>query len=178
MNSRAVRFVAIVLTMFALAKPTAANAQEIYAAPGPWLDDRAQPFEWQALRGRVTVLTMAYGACRQVCSTSLRVMQDLQAVADKRGLSLSFVVVGLDSSQDTPLDWAAFRVQRKLTRDNWKFVTGTPAATRQLARWLGLRYWRYGEHTVHDFKIVTLSEQGQLLRSIAKFDDAAATLLP
>ena len=178
MASRAAHFASIIVVGLTFWAPAVATAQEVYRVPGPWVDDRARHFEWPTLRGKITVLTMAYGACRQVCSTSLRVMQDLQGLADKRGLAVNFVVVGLDGSQDAPQDWADFRASRKLTRANWHFVTGSPAGTRQLAGALGLRYWRYGEHTVHDFKIVTLSEQGQMLRSIAKFGDDAAALLP
>lgn len=150
----------------------------LYAMQGPWLDDRTSPYKLESLRGGYTVLTLAYGACRRVCSTSLRVMQDLQALADVRRLQLNFVVVGLDPSQDKPQDWAEFRVDRKLIRMNWQFISGDPDATRRLAQQIGVRYWRYGEHTLHDFKIVLISPEGELLRSIVAFDDDLATLLP
>lgn len=158
--------------------PAAAAARGLYGLRGPWLNDRAAPYRLESLQGSYTVLTMAYGACRRVCSTSLSVMQKLQGLADGRGLALTFVVVGLDPSQDTPRDWAEFRVDRKLTRTNWQFISGDPAATRQLAQRLGVRYWRYGEHTVHDFKIVLISPDGELLRGLVAFDEDPATLLP
>jgi hypothetical protein len=43
---------------------------------------------------------------------------------------------------------------------------------------LGVHYWRYGEHTMHDFRIVLLSPQGQVLRAINAFDEDLAALLP
>jgi cytochrome oxidase Cu insertion factor (SCO1/SenC/PrrC family) len=121
---------------------------------------------------------MAYGACRRVCSTSLRMMEQVQALADARHVRLNFVVVGLDPKADTPADWAAYRADRRLTRSNWRFLSGDEASTRLFARRLGVRYWRYGEHTLHDLRIVLLSDTGQPLRSITSFDDSLEMLLP
>jgi len=159
--------------------PGAAQAADaLYRTGGPWLDDRNARFDLAALQGGWTVMTMAYGACRRICSTSLRVMQQVQALADSRGRALNFVVLGLDPSQDTPADWAAFRAEHKLKRPNWYFLTGDAAATRQMADRLGIQFWRYGEHTMHDFRIALVSPQGELARAIVAFDQPAAMLLP
>jgi protein SCO1 len=155
-----------------------ACAQDLYQTEGRWLDDQSHSFRLEQLRGTPTVVTMAYGACRRVCSTSLRVLERLQALADARHATVNIVVVGLDPSQDRPADWAEYRAERKLNRPNWQFLSGDEASTRQLAARLGVRYWRYGEHTMHDFKIVLLSAQGLTVRSIDKFDQDLALLLP
>jgi cytochrome oxidase Cu insertion factor (SCO1/SenC/PrrC family) len=155
-----------------------AMAQDIYRGTAPWADDRGQAFEMQELQGSWTVLTLAYGACRRICSTSLRSMEQLQALADKAGTALNFVVVGLDPAQDKPADWAAFRQERKLTRTNWRFLSGDSAGTKALAQRLGVRYWRYGEHTMHDFRVVLINPQGQVSRSLDSFDDPVMRLLP
>lgn len=156
----------------------AAIAQDLYRPVIQWRDDSGRPFELSALYGTPTVVTMAYGACRRVCSTSLRMMEQLQVLADARHVRLNFVVVGLDPQADTPADWAAYRVDRHLTRPNWQFLSGDAASTRQFAKRLGVRYWRYGEHTLHDLRIVLLSASGEPVRSIASFDDSLDTLLP
>lgn len=155
-----------------------AHAQEIFRTSGQWVDDHARPFKLDALAGRHTIATMAYGACRRVCSTSLRVMERLQALADARRIPLNFAVFGLDPSEDRPRDWADYRAFRKLTRDNWEFLTGDESAVREVAQALGVRYWRYGEHTMHDFRIVLLSPDGQVLRAMTAFDDDPAALMP
>ena len=116
---------------------------------------------------------MAYGACRRVCSTSVRVMQQVQALADERHLTVNFVVVGVDPAEDRPADWAQFRASRGLTRPNWQFLTGTDAAIYRLAQRLGVHYWRYGEHTMHDYRIVLLSTEGEVVRAV---DDAGQPL--
>lgn len=172
------RFVCLAVAALLCSVVTHAGAYDLYRGQAIWLDEQSRPFMLDSLHGHATALTMAYGACRRVCSTSLRIMENLQALADQRGLALDFVVVGLDPQQDKPDDWADFRAQRKLTRANWHFLSGDEAATRSLADHLGVNYWRYGEHVMHDFRIVLLSPDGQLLRSMDRFDEPLPRLLP
>lgn len=155
-----------------------ALGQDIFRQPGRWLDDQQQPFELSALRGQATVMTMAYGACRRICATSLRAMEQIQKLADDRRLNLNFVVVGLDPTVDRPSDWAQLRAERGLVRGNWRFLSGDEASTRRLARSLGIQYWRYGEHTLHDFRIVLLSPDGRPARQLDAVDQPVAALLP
>jgi protein SCO1 len=156
----------------------AAHAQDVYRIDGRWLDDRSHAYALRSLRGTPSVVTMAYGACRRICSTSLRMLERLQALADERHVALNFVVLGLDPIQDRPADWAAYRAERKLQRANWQFLSGDANSVRQTANLLGVHYWRYGEHTLHDFRIVLLSADGRLLRSMDRFDQDLAGLLP
>jgi protein SCO1/2 len=157
---------------------TNASAQSLFANGTHWTDHSAHAFDFHSLEGRPTIVTLAYGACRRICSTSLKVMRDVQARADAQHLELNFVVIGLDPKSDTPADWADFRVQNKLERPNWQFLTGSAADVGAVARTLGVRYWTYDGHTMHDFKIALLSPDGKIMRSIDRFDQAASSLLP
>src|SRR5450631_483561 len=58
-------------------------APGVYAVAGPWIDDSAKPFRLETLSGGYTVATMAYGACRRVCSTSVRRIEELHALAER-----------------------------------------------------------------------------------------------
>jgi cytochrome oxidase Cu insertion factor (SCO1/SenC/PrrC family) len=159
----------------AAAQPAGAD---LYRNATAWLDDQSQPWRMEALRGRYTVLTLAYGACRRICSTSLRVMENLQTLADARQQPLDFVVIGLDPVEDKPADWAALRRDRHMTRANWHFLWGDERATRAVAQQLGVNVWRADQHLMHDYKIVLLAPQGQLLKSVERFDQAPDALLP
>jgi len=98
-------------------------------------------------------------------------MDELQAVADQRHLRMEFLVIGLDPRSDTPKAWHEYRVQRKLDRDNWHFVSGEEDRTRRIARMLGISYWFYDEHLLHDFKIVLIAPDGTIRRALAWSDD-------
>jgi cytochrome oxidase Cu insertion factor (SCO1/SenC/PrrC family) len=167
-------FTAVVLC----AASTGVLAQGLYAIPGAWVDEHGRRFSIQSLRGSYSVVNMAYGACRRVCSASLRVLQRLQVLADERHVSLNVIVVGLDPRQDQPADWAAFRDDYKLQRANWTFLSGDPASTAGLARWLGQRYWHYGDHVMHDFRIVLVTPDGRIAATMSLPDQDPAILLP
>ena len=156
----------------------AVAAPDLYRVEGRWEDDQAHVVTLGALRGEYSVVTLAYGACRRVCSTSLRLMEQLQSLADQRGVALNFVVIGLDPEQDKPADWAEIHRSRAHMRSNWRFLSGDARAVRRVADYLGVRYWRYGEHTLHDFRLTLVSPQGQTVRSIDAFDADLAGLLP
>ncbi|MEP7295982.1 MAG: SCO family protein [Burkholderiales bacterium] len=158
--------------------PPSASGQGVYSVRGPWVDDQAHSFDLGSLRDSYSVVTMAYGACRRVCSVSLKVVEQLAAIAEQRGLALRVVVVSLDPAQDKPADWAALRAERGGAFRRVEFLSGTAASTRQMAQQLGVKYWRYGEHTVHDFRIVLVSPEGRIVRAINKFDEDVNLLLP
>lgn len=153
-------------------------AQDLYGLRGAWTNDAARPFRLESLRGSYAVVNMAYGACKRVCSTSLRLMEQLQALADARQVQLTFVIVGLDPAQDRPADWAAYRADRGLTRPNWHFVVGDASATRRMAHWLGVNTWRYGDHVMHDLRIALVSPQGRIVASLTEADQDLNDLLP
>jgi cytochrome oxidase Cu insertion factor (SCO1/SenC/PrrC family) len=161
-----------------LASVTVAQAGALLTGSGPWVDQRSLPLDADSLLGRHVVVSMAYGACRRICTTSLRLMEQLQQLADQRGLALDFVVVGLDPAEDRPADWAALQRERGLERRNWHFLSGSVQASRAVAARLGVSIWRIDSHLMHDFKIVLLSPTGAPLRSIDRFDQPLSTLLP
>ena len=137
-----------------------AETASAYGLALRFVDDRGQPRELAEWRGRPVVITMAYGACRSVCTTTLRTLDALQAAADRRSIALDFVIASIDPAEDTPQAWADYRRARGLMRANWTFLSGTPAATRVLAHFLGIRVWRYDEHVMHDMRIVRLGPDG------------------
>ena len=137
-----------------------------YALGLSFIDDHGASRALSEWRGKPLVIAMAYGACRSICSTTLRTLEEVQAAADRRGEVLDFVVVSIDPTEDTPQAWADYRRGRRLDRANWSFLSGTPAATRVLARFLGVRFWRYDEHVMHDFKLLRLDTDGAIAATL------------
>lgn len=172
------RIARVALAALFAAAVQGAAAQDLYRDTSVWLDDSSRPVHLDSLHGRPSILTMAYGACRRICSTSLRILEGVQGLADQQGIGVDFVVIGLAPSEDRPSDWAALRQGRNLTRSNWHFLTGNAAATRAMVQRLGIRVWQIDGHLMHDFKIVLLSPQGQVLKSMETFDQPLGLLLP
>jgi cytochrome oxidase Cu insertion factor (SCO1/SenC/PrrC family) len=140
----------------------AADSSVLSQLPQTWRDDRGREIRLAGLAGRSVVVTMAYASCRRVCPGTIAHLQRLQSEMDADGKPAEFVIVGYDPSVDDPQAWRRYRESRGLTRENWHFLTGTPASTEQLARRLGFRFWKYDRHVLHDYRIVVLDEHGAL----------------
>ena len=130
--------------------------------PQQWLDDRGQPATLAEFSGHRVILSMAYTQCHHTCPTTFSQLQHMQAVLDQRGEQASFVIIGYDSEDDNPASWRQYRVNRRLGRGNWHFLTGTHQAVRQLARQLGFDYWIQDDHVLHDPRIVVFDSRGLL----------------
>ena len=125
-----------------------------------WHDDTGRAFDLETVRGRFTVVTMAYTHCRLVCPMVFERLQQMQQEMDARGHSAEFIVIGFAGVDDDPAAWHRYRVSRHLTRSNWHFLTASEPDTQRFARTLGFEYWRYDEHVMHGFQIFVFGEDG------------------
>ena len=140
-----------------------------------WRDSDGSEFKFSSARASRVVVTMAYTACRQVCSPTILVLNDLQQKLDELKQPAEFIVVTLDPQNDSPAEWLDYRKRRGLTRSNWRFLTGSESDTRRLARLLEINSWTYHEHIVHDFRIVVFDPHW---RTLANVDWARMGQLP
>lgn len=147
----------------------------VYDLPYVWVSDSGEHLRLDAWRGSPVVITMAYSSCGRVCVATLHKLEELQTVADSEGRAVQFVVVGYNPLLDTPAAWSNYRRKHKLERTNWHFLTGTPDDTHSLAQTLGIDYWLYEEHVMHDFRIVLLDRDGRPEKSLG-WNDREGTL--
>ena len=130
--------------------------------PQSWIDDQGRDINLAEFRGRRIYFTMAYATCRRVCPMTMAHLQELQSETEASGQSAEFVIIGYDPAVDDPQAWQQYRRSRGLLRENWHFLTGTPATAEQLAHRLGFPFWKYDKHVMHEYRIVVVDEQGKL----------------
>lgn len=154
-------FVAVGVAWLALACASAAArptlAPDLRATS--WTDSDGQAVRLADLRAPLYVVSMAYTACRKFCGTTTLVMGEIQRRLETHAIDAQFVVVSYDPANDSPAQWRDYRARRNLRRANWHFLTGSEAATRNIARHLDLNFWSYHDHLVHDFRIVLFDAQ-------------------
>jgi protein SCO1/2 len=159
-------FACAVFAPSGLASPPPYRARLLDLLPSRWTDDGGRALSLPDLRGRIVIITMAYTSCRRTCSTTMLRLQEIQRILDAKGKSADFVIVSYDPGTDDAPTWAQFRKNRNLTRSNWHFLTGSKSDTRRIAGLLGLDFWTYDDHIMHDFNIVVLNAEGALDRQI------------
>jgi len=160
------RSLLIGLPLLCAGGPSRAAPASAFDLTLPFVDEHGASRTLAEWRGRTVVMAMAYGACRSVCSSTLRTLEELQAAADRRGVAIEVVVASIDPAEDTPQAWADYRKSHRLTHVRWTFLCGSAQATRALARFLGVRFWTYDEHVMHDFKVVRLDAGGAIAATL------------
>jgi protein SCO1/2 len=149
----------------------------LWELAGLWEDDQERRVTMAEWAGRPALLTMAYGSCRRICSTSLRLLQQAQQEADARGIDLSVIVVSLDPRVDTPAAWRQFRQERALQRPNWHFLEGSPALVQRVAALLEMKYWVYDDHVLHDLRIAAVDAAGRIVARMDWVDEPPRRLI-
>jgi cytochrome oxidase Cu insertion factor (SCO1/SenC/PrrC family) len=142
------------------ASASSRGATRLDQLPQQWRDDRGAPLAFTDLLGHRVVVSMAYTRCRTICPTTIAELQRLQRAFDARGEKASFVIVGFDPDNDDPASWHQYRINRRLERSNWHFLTGSAEATRQFAHQLGFDFWTYDTHVMHEPRLVVFDAQG------------------
>jgi len=135
-------------------------ALQLEAIPDAWRDDSGARFELHSLRGENVVVTMAYARCHRTCPLTLRRLQQLQRMFDERGVRGEFVVIGYDPQGDDVRAWHQYRLSHGLRRANWHFLWGNEAQVEQTASLLGLPFWRYDDHIMHEARILFFDTTG------------------
>lgn len=148
----------------------AAGGSSLYQLAIPLKDDRGRSVTLKEWSGRSAVVTMEYSNCRFICSITLQRLKDVQAAADRANRRFEFIILSIDPKNDTPEAWTRYRKTRELHRENWHFLTASVKDTDALVRWLGVRYWLYDEHIMHDFRLLRLDEAGHVVKIMDTFD--------
>lgn len=128
--------------------------------PRLWRDDDGRERALTEFRGHRVVMTMAYASCHRICPTTMEQLKRMQSAADARGEAIEFLIVGYDPKNDTPAVWHEYRANRRLTRKNWHFLSGSEDATRRLAHLLGFPFWTMEDHVMHDSRAVLFDAAG------------------
>jgi len=173
----AVIFLASLLVQQVGAAELGLPGASLYDQPFRWTEDNGAAVQLSNWRGKEVLISMAYSDCRRVCIATLHRLEQAQALAEKKNLSLDVIVVSLNPKVDTPAVWTSYRKHHDLAnRPNWHFLTGTEQSTRKLGDLMGLSFWMDADHVIHDFKILYLDADGRVKKSLDWYHQDIATL--
>jgi cytochrome oxidase Cu insertion factor (SCO1/SenC/PrrC family) len=149
----------------------------LWQLPDEFVDEYGVQARLSRWAGAQTIVAMEYSACKFVCSTNWRRLQDIQSEADRRKIALRFLIISLDPAHDSPSAWRDYRKLRGLQRDNWSFVTGSRAATDRVVASLGVKWWTFDDAILHDFLVTRLDAQGRRVAVMNNYNAPASALL-
>ena len=161
------------LALFAvlLVMPLCAAAQDavvapIYRQPMHWTDDKGQQVTLAKWQGKPVIMTMAFSTCRKFCPITMNKLKQLQSLLEKQHIAMDVVIISYDPVVDNWQAWAEYRKSRHFNWENWHFLTGSVEDTKTVSQLLGMDYWLYDEHVMHNFNIVRLGPKGDIEKAL------------
>lgn len=113
----------------------------IYNLPSTWTTQNNENIELKDLRGNVLVMVMIYTSCKAACPRLVADMRNIEKQIPEKDLeNVKFILVSIDPETDTPERLKKFSIENKMEDDQWLFLRGTEADTREFAAVLAVSY--------------------------------------
>jgi len=134
------------------------------------IDEQGERIALRELIDRPTILTLNYFRCTGLCTPLLNGVADVLKHTDQiPGKDFRVVTVSFDPRDDAEL--AAAKKENYVKQfgpsfpaSAWRFLTGDPISTKQLADSVGFSFIKHGEDYIHPGAIMVLSPAGRVTR--------------
>ena len=128
------------LSLGVLAVQSPSPLADIGPAPAVKLvDSEGKPFDLEALRGKVVLVSFVYTTCNGTCPLTSAAMARCRERLEKGGLwgdKVQFVSISLDPAHDTAEALALYAGIYRADPKSWHFLTGEPEAVdRAIKAW-------------------------------------------
>ena len=122
------------------------------------------PFSTAELRGKVVAVNFVFTRCTDVCPIATAKMVQIQrALGEKFGRDVFFVSVTVDPAHDTSEVLARYAHALGYDPSGWVFLTGAPAAIRDVAQNYGVYHERRsGGEVDHNLLTSLVDREGTL----------------
>jgi protein SCO1/2 len=141
-----------------VARPPVNEANE---AKG-YTDEHGRAVSLEGFLGQAYVVTAIYTSCTERCPLTIDKLRDVEEALRAEGVTAPIVLLTLDPRTDTPERLLRYKESRRLP-EHWHLLRGDEAATRALARWIGLRF--AGDGAIdHDVVVAVIDRRGRLRR--------------
>lgn len=167
------------LTSF-LMTPAHAKEASLFDINANWQNDSGKTVQLKELKGKKTLLTMAYTNCHSACPLIVDLLKKLADEAAAKKIDMQFAIVSLDPARDTPQSLKHFKSSMKIDRPGWTMMVGDEGNTRRLSVAIGLHYSKVAEsdEIMHDNLIVLLDEEGRIVRKVEGLKSKLSDFIP
>lgn len=150
-------------------------SESIYQFKASWQNAQGQSVSFESLAGKKQIVAMFYSHCLTACPVIVSEMQKIEkALSAKQKKNTGFVLVSMDSENETAKSLAAFAKKRGLG-ENWQLLHGSKENVRALAMLLNVRYQRTDDGEIAHSKLIhLLDSKGRLLQQTTQVKDAKA----
>lgn len=167
-------FAPVLMIMLFAAVSYAAETGSLYDIPFDWLDENEREFNLESLKGTPVVVSLAYTKCKTACPLTMQRIKKISEKLTEKGKEAKFIIISLDSENDTSEALSKFKRTYKLPEDNWHLLRGSDQDVRKLAVLIKYSYQRQlqpigpdapsveEEPIIHSNKIIALDTNGRI----------------
>lgn len=133
-------------------------------------NETGQQVDVKSLIKRPTVFSLVYFRCPGICSPLLN---GVSTVIDKTNLEpgkdYDLITISFDPTEDYKLaagkkESYLENLDRKISPDSWRFLTGDSANIKKIADALGFKFQKQGNDYMHGASIMLVSPDGKIAR--------------
>jgi len=133
-------------------------------------DETGKQVDVKSLITKPTLFSLVYFRCPGICSPLLN---GVLTVVDRTDLepSKDFNIITISFDQSEDFNLAAGKkesyltsLDRKISPDSWRFLTGDSANIRKIADALGFKFQRQGNDFMHGAAVMMVSPEGKIVR--------------
>jgi protein SCO1/2 len=133
----------------------------IYNLPSVWTTQDNQEIKLEELKGDVLVMVMIYTSCKAACPRLVADMREIEKqIPQTKKDNVKMVLVSIDPETDTPERLKEFAKANEIESDQWVFLTGSEADTREFAAVLAVNYKQISPMDFSHSNIISVFDQG------------------
>lgn len=132
----------------------------IYNLPSVWTSQDNHEIELKNLKGKIVVMVMIYTSCQAACPRLAADMRAIeQQIPESKKDNLKMVFVSIDPETDTPELLKKFASENEMDSDQWVFLRGSEADTREFAAVLAVSYKKISPMDFSHSNIISIFDQ-------------------
>jgi protein SCO1/2 len=136
------------------------------------IDQASGSFKFQALRGKVVLVTFMYTTCPDVCpllTANMRVLQERLTATERKATFLLSITT--DPEVDTPNVLKSYAERYKVDFSNWSFLSGDQKSLERVWKMFGVKVERKARGLVNHTTLTGVVDQKGIMR--LAYSDAA-----
>jgi cytochrome oxidase Cu insertion factor (SCO1/SenC/PrrC family) len=146
--------------------PRTLSGDSLYQLPIAFETSEGNTLPLSAFRGKPLLVTMFYGHCNSVCPMLTARLQILEGhLAPDARANTRFLMVSLDSDNDTPAELSDFKRRHHIGDSRWVIARTNGDDVRLLAAVLGIRYRQLPDQSFNHSTMVALADREGVIQA-------------
>jgi protein SCO1/2 len=123
-----------------------------------------KPVSLASLKGKPLLVSFIHTSCKGVCELMTAKMKDVADDLGANGTKVTMVSISTDPDDDTPAQLMAYAKKEDVANDGFVFLTGKPAAVKQVLAVYGVNQHAGDNEMTHVFELFLIGPDGHQVR--------------